>query len=706
MKSKRKNKFTRFLKKSNFNFLFLFLIFLSFAVIFSEVIFADFVGPSSNPPSGNGPLQTDGNRNFGIVGTSSEITPSQGSFGKVFTVSSSSAPGFSLYKPSSLKRFTWYLDSSDVLSLWYNTQSGGSNKLGVSSAGALNIYGPIYSANDPNYYLDPGGAVNPYSGLFKNNVGIGTTAPGSPLTVYGASSANAVFTVGAGSGLSTDKIFRILTDTSPVVEGVTVLRNGNVGIGTTNPGQPLDVQTSNDNTYISISSGSTGGSYSGFAAERNVGYGYFRVRNDGGDPSVEIRTVGKSSYKPDLRFIVQDAGEVMRIETNGNVGIGTTTPGYKLDVVGGSTRLDQWLAVGGATPGGVGGTSGYGITLPATTNDFVKIFGEHNGVDTSDGIFLTGDNTTDGWKFRESDCCGAGTLDYIVIRRATPQITIYSTSTDASSISVTNGFTSFNSSGNNPGYSFMGGNIGIGTTTPATKLHLYDSSSGPIITLSGSNSNYRGLTIKDTAGSEQWFYGPNNSNNFVVRRSGSSDYITVSSSTGKVTLSGGMKIQSGATLDMTDSSNAINMAGGNIYQVGKLTAASIDPLYNIEGKNYSTYVSSIAGPIKEEYVGKGRAALFKDNFYEFVLDFNSVEYGSALWVWRKVVDFNKENVDVFITPIGKPDLVSYEVKENSIIFRSKSPAEFSYRLVGNRFDWGSWPVLSKDQSEKPSFVIH
>ena len=72
--------------------------------------------------------------------------------------------------------------------------------------------------------------------LANGNVGIGETSPGSPLTVYGASSSNAVFTVGAGSGSFTDKVFRVLTDTSPAAEGVTVLRNGNVGIGTSSFG--------------------------------------------------------------------------------------------------------------------------------------------------------------------------------------------------------------------------------------------------------------------------------------------------------------------------------------------------------------------------------------------------------------------------------------------------------------------------------------
>jgi hypothetical protein len=76
--------------------------------------------------------------------------------------------------------------------------------------------------------------------------------------------------------------------------------------------------------------------------------------------------------------------------------------------------------------------------------------------------------------------------------------------------------------------------VGIGTASPDTKLHIYDATSGPIISLSGLDSKYRGLTIKDTNNSEKWFVGNNDSNNFVIRATGSNDILTISSSNGNV----------------------------------------------------------------------------------------------------------------------------------------------------------------------------
>lgn len=101
------------------------------------------------------------------------------------------------------------------------------------------------------------------------------------------------------------------------------------------------------------------------------------------------------------------------------------------------------------------------------------------------------------------------------------------------------------------------GNVGIGTQTPATKLSIYDASSGPIVTLSGANGNYRGITIKNTAdNTEQWFYGANNNNNFVIRRSGASpDYLTINASNNHLGL--GIAPDNNAMIKTSASSNGV-----------------------------------------------------------------------------------------------------------------------------------------------------
>jgi len=153
----------------------------------------------------------------------------------------------------------------------------------------------------------------------------------------------------------------------------------------------------------------------------------------------------------------------------------------------------------------------------------------------------------------------------------------------------------------------------------------------------------------------------------------------------------------------------INMGGNNMTNLNKLTVNTVDPLYNIKGVNYSTYAASVVGGVKEEYVGKLKITRFaNDNTgeYETIIDFSKVKVGGDLWVWRQVVDFSSENVEVLITPYRKFASVYYYVEGEKLIFRSDKPAEISYRLIGRRIDWTQWPTRSTDQEEKAGFTIH
>ena len=153
-----------------------------------------------------------------------------------------------------------------------------------------------------------------------------------------------------------------------------------------------------------------------------------------------------------------------------------------------------------------------------------------------------------------------------------------------------------------------------------------------------------------------------------------------------------------------DMNSNLNMNNHNIFGVNKLTVNTIDPLYTINGNNYSTYASSISGGVKEEYVGHlkiDEEKLVKSKkLYEKIIDFDKIKEGEDLWVWHKVIDFSKDNVEVLITPYGKFADVYYVINDHQIIFRSSLPAEISYRLIGKRIDWRSWPTKQINGEEK------
>jgi len=152
----------------------------------------------------------------------------------------------------------------------------------------------------------------------------------------------------------------------------------------------------------------------------------------------------------------------------------------------------------------------------------------------------------------------------------------------------------------------------------------------------------------------------------------------------------------------------LNLGNHNITNVNKLTVNTIDPLYSISGKKYSTYASSLAGGVKEEYVGRlyiGQEVRENGRLvYENILDFAKIEAGSDLWVWRQVVDFSRDNVEVLITPYGSFASTYYVISDNQIVFRSSAPVEVSYRLIGKRFDWRLWPTFQPNAQEKGLLV--
>jgi hypothetical protein len=193
-----------------------------------------------------------------------------------------------------------------------NITCGGSNCGGV---GGGNVSGGYWNLSGSSLY----------PGSTSYNVGIGTTTPGALLSL--GTSVNAIklaiYDGGAGQlygmGIASGELTfgaNIATNGTPQM----VLTNtGNVGIGTTTPITKLNV-----NGVLSI----TGDYASGAGLAGSIGYTY---------PIARIYTGDKSGYS--LRIASRTAaGAVADYVTfddiTGNVGIGTTSPGAKLEVNG------------------------------------------------------------------------------------------------------------------------------------------------------------------------------------------------------------------------------------------------------------------------------------------------------------------------------------------------------------------------------------
>ncbi|HXF43985.1 MAG TPA: hypothetical protein VNK70_00755, partial [Candidatus Paceibacterota bacterium] len=86
---------------------------------------------------------------------------------------------------------------------------------------------------------------------------------------------------------------------------------------------------------------------------------------------------------------------------------------------------------------------------------------------------------------------------------------------------------------------------------------------------------------------------------------------------------------------------------------GKLDAATVDPVYTIGGKRYATYLPGMTG-VKEETTGV--AQLSKLNFnnsevqLQYIIDFNKAEIGSDLWLFAQAINISGR---AYVAPDGK-----------------------------------------------------
>ena len=214
------------------------------------------------------------------------------------------------------------------------------------------ISGTRLSAGDIKLSIDNAG-----------NVGIGTTIPSWLLTVYAASAPQFTLQNGTRSFVltnnSADNLLSFYYNSANRLQFDLTnqwFNTGNLGIGTTSPSALLNVRASapagtgtvttgtnilidsNANNYITFRNTADNGTYAGLVfLDNNVG-GYIAFGNAGAAVGSDSMIYGayqdhifQNNYVNETLF---NRTETMRIKQSGNVGIGTSNPGRKLDVEG------------------------------------------------------------------------------------------------------------------------------------------------------------------------------------------------------------------------------------------------------------------------------------------------------------------------------------------------------------------------------------
>jgi len=237
-------------------------------------------------------------------------------------------------------------------------------------------------------------------------------------------------------GFPANDVFNI---TTAGVQRFRVNADGNIGIGTTSPGEPLTVKTKTDayfpgikvedyNSSMGLYIQNIEGQNSGIGTGRYYNSGSWRsdvtapttIRLDGG----AIRFYAQSGVTADVNYTPTQR---MTILASGNVGIGTTSPASKFEVYGGNSGVND-------------------------VDRYIR-FKASNGEKRFD--FYVG---------------GTGNAS---------SLGMYTSDGTTKNVQIASGGTSY----------FNGGNVGIGATSPSYKLTAYGSSTNSEIVASFGSAN-------------------------------------------------------------------------------------------------------------------------------------------------------------------------------------------------------------------------
>jgi len=537
--------------------------------------------------------------------------------------------------------------STDFVAVTGDTMTGGLNievsasntqlklKRTTSATGEFNIY----TNTDSLYFNNVANTSYPMVIDSNDRVGIGTTTPDAKLNVtdggtqvtisntylahlQSASNCGLAITAGASSNN-----YIAFGDTDDYDEGIinynnstrsfgfrtagtgydlTIDSSGNVGIGTTSPGAKLQVKTATDqNIAFNLISG---GPLNGI--QRISSY------NDAITASVPLG-IGAS----ELYFLSgASSAERMRIDANGNVGIGITNPNEKLQVAG---NINAYIN-GGIDAGLFASTSAGVTTIALRSNGITHFNGGNVGIGTTnpDSLLQIGESYTTTSGTNKKIIANIGGYYSTANGFQYQALGFTGTTFDESDISGQTGSETsknfyiglFSDVGyfNADRFSIyqggaerlsikQGGNVGIGTTDPGAKLEVNVASGDGILIKSadvatlkfkGGGSNNWGFATTNLASGDFGIYKSNVQGGDPISAGTPQLYIKSNGNVGIGTTSpvAALHVQSSSTklfLSNTDYNNATSTGSGMILQTGASSGNTYGQIYSFKAGNTS-----------------------------------------------------------------------------------------------------------------------
>lgn len=439
----------------------------------------------------------------------------------------------------------------------------------------------------------------------------GYTLSTNGLQCLGATLNLGTDSVGAGGYIFQSTAPALTLDSSSVLS---LVSSGKFGIGTDSPNKQLHIYNTSENAEINIQSITGSGNHWGIYNDRttndlrfwggNISGDILTIQRDGKIKASSLATAGTYCLQADNTGLISKTDSACG-GTGGSLTGGTTNyiPIWNSASTMGTSTIYQGLN-GNVV---IGGTTSSSYKLYVAGSQYVS----GSVVANVDGVFLGGDiyDTTDNLMISAEDNLYLN-MDYNGNDDNTRSIVFSKNAGINSTPTPDNELMRITESGR----------VGVGTTNPQNELHIYNSSSGPIVNLEGDfSSQYQGIRIgdKDNSNMEKWFMGSNNTGgNYVIRRKSSAsvstndlfiDYATGNITLATTTVSGSLNIR--PLCDGT--SNALRTdSSGNVI-CGTITATGGTGVNASGTQNWATYWTGTNTLGSEQYLSVSRGGTGK-----------------------------------------------------------------------------------------------
>lgn len=378
---------------------------------------------------------------------------------------------------------------------------------------AFGSNGRVHSAANANFYL--GGSDQ--STIFNGNVAILKAGPAYPLDVSGNVNASGYCIAGANCITSWPSGGTSQWTTSGSNIYYTA---GNVGVGTTNPGALLDLGAATGIKQLVYGTTGTSGYQTGFGVNLGQAANSLSLFYGGAsNANFEIVSPNQTTW-PYTSYTTR-----LAINASGNVGIGTTAPGAKLEVSGPTDDTNGILRVT-STSGGAGlhinSASGSGLIRLQTAGTSKwgwlgeyptagkTCFYDYGGGSGCELTLVAGGNVGIGMTspLMKLDITGSSGLPATSGTTPTGSLRLHASNnavldmgvdynsanswlqaTDQLSLALSYGLLL------NP----RGGNVGIGTTAPGYKLSVVSTGNGSDIGIDQGSNQYGGIDLNSSS---------------------------------------------------------------------------------------------------------------------------------------------------------------------------------------------------------------